>query len=509
MDDIKKSVAFFILVFSLILGGCTGNIDDKIIIESGKNEISLAIYSPDTLNPIRTQSDSVTELMALVYEPLFEFTEELIPVGCIAKKCVLSADNTAASVFLNGEKRWHDGTPVTAADVIYTINEIKGGKSLYKHNVEYIASAEEAADGSVYITFYEPVMNVEGLLSFPIIKENSADAIAQNPMGTGVFKVQESGATQIIMSPFDENNVSSVSKVSVSVKRNALTCISAFETGELDAITSSCVDLGEVTPGGNISFGNYTANFMTFLGFNCKKEIFATPYVRLAIEEKINRTDIVEKAAFSRGTECRIPVNPQSRIYKEADLLEIDVEGAMNKAGFVYDGGSFKDEKGNGVSLGILTTNENANKTKVAEMIASQLVQFGIDAYTISVSFEEYTERINSGSFDMFVGEVEMKDNLDPGFLTSQGNYFGFSDGELDMRLAAMRRAKDTDTLYSAVGEYARVFCMNPPFVPLFYRVESVVYTDTLSGMGKPVFYNRLDGMEKWYFKADGGKGTD
>lgn len=508
MDDIKKQVAFFILAFSMLLGGCADNIDDKIIIESGKNEISLAIYSPDTLNPIRTLSDSVTEIMALVYEPLFEFTDDLIPVGCIAQKCVLSEDNTAASVFLNAEKRWHDGTPVTAYDIIYTINEIKRGKSLYKHNVEYIASAEAAADGSVYLTFYEPVMNLEGLLSFPVIKENSADTIAQNPMGTGKFKVQESGATRIIMSPSEENDESSVYKVSVSVKRNAQTCISAFETGELDAITSACVDLGEVTPGGSITFGNYTANFMTFLGFNCQKEIFNAPYVRLAIEEKMNRTDIVEKAAFSRGTQCKIPVNPQSKIYKEADLLEIDVEGAMNKAGFIYSDGSYKDENGNSLSLGILTTNENAQKVKVAEMIASQLTGFGIDAYTINVGFDEYTDRIKSGNFDMFVGEVEMKDNLDPGFLTSVGNYFGFRDDELDSKLMVMRSAKDTDTLYSAVGEYARVFCMNPPFVPLFYRVESVVYTDTLSGMGIPGFYNRLDGMEKWYFKADSVKGT-
>ena len=90
---------------------------------------------------------------------------------------------------------------------------------------------------------------------------------------------------------------------------------------------------------------------------------------------------------------------------------------------------------------------------------------------------------------------------------TKEWNYY--SDEDIEEILASMRRAKDTDTLYSAVGEYARVFCMNPPFVPMFYRTESVVYTKKLSGVSNPTFYNRYDGMEKWYFKADGVKGTD
>lgn len=502
-------MTLLVLVLGFLIQACTGNIEDKIIIEQGNNEISMAIYSPDTLNPIKTMSDSVCEAMALVYEPLFEFDDELIPTGCLAKKLFLSEDNTAASVYLDENKKWHDGTAFTASDVIYTINEIKKGNSLYKHNADYIASADEAEDGSVYITFREPVMNVEGILSFPIIRNESAQYIDKNPVGTGIFKVKEASATGLILTPIATEETISVSEVSVSVKRNAQACISAFETGELDVITSSCIDLSEATPGGDIHYGNYTSDFMTFLGFNCDSVKLGNPYLRLAISEKINKRDIIEKAVFSRGKECRIPINPQSRIYKEAELLELDVEGTMNKAGYTYSGGKYMNESGDKLTLEILVSNENSQKIAIAEMIETQLLQFGIDAYTVGVSFDEYINRINSGNYDMFVAEVEMKDNLDPGFLTSKGNYFGYYNEELETKLSLMRHTKDVDTLYAAVGEYAREFCLNPPFVPIFYRTDSVVYTKRLSGVSNPSFYNRLDGIEKWYFKAESGKGTD
>ena len=506
VDDIKKGIILLTCIMLTALCSCKGSIDDKIIINEGENEISLSVYDVDTLNPIRTQSDSVSELMALVYEPLYKFGSDLVPEGCLAKNCIYSEDGAAVSIFLNKGIKWHDGTDFTAQDVIYTINEIKSGESMYKHNVEYIASAEEAPDGSVYLSLYEPVMNIEGLLSFPIIKNESAEVIKNTPCGTGDFRVNESGASVITLSPVADASEGSVSKVSVSVLRDVQACISAFETGEVDVITSAAVDLGEETPGGNISVGNYTANFMTFIGFNCSKEKYKEPYLRCVVSELVNRKEIIEKAVFGRGSECRIPINPQSIVYREPEMLELDIEGTMNKAGYSRVNDAYVDENGMAVDMGILVSNENARKMMVAEQICAQLKSAGLNAYTVSVSYDEYKRNIKNGNYDLFIGEFEMKDNLDPGFITAQDNLFRFQDANIDLAIAAMRSCRDRDTLLTACTEYARAFSQNPPIAPLYYAVESVVYSEHLSGMTETNFYNRLGGIENWYFKADTGK---
>ena len=118
------------------------------------------------------------------------------------------------------------------------------------------------------------------------------------------------------------------------------------------------------------------------------------------------------------------------------------------------------------------------------------------------VSFEEYTSRIKSKNYDLFLGEVLMEDNLDPSMLTQSGNYFGCDMPELSEAAYAFRFCEDDKSLSDALLAYEQVFFSNPPFVPLYYSTDGVVYNQRLSGVEEPTFYNCLAGLEKWYFRA-------
>ncbi len=489
------------LLCSCAMGGEQGG---ELIIENSENIINLSAYGVDTFNPLRTKSESAAQLMWLIYEPLFYHDEDLRPEPGLAERVVMSADRMYATVVLTDGTVWQDASPLCAEDVVYSINEIKGGDSLYKHNVAYIASAKAQEDGTVLLELYEPVMNIEGCLSFPIIKNGSSGTIDEKPDGTGAFRVSEKNASKLYLVPNEKYRASSgsVTAVNVRLMRSAISCVNAFEANELDVITSSEIDLGQKTPGGNITVRNYTSNRFTFLGFNNTLAKYEQPYLRQVIAEIIDRDKLIESALYGRGVPCAAPVNPDAWFYTQAQGPELDIRGTMSKAGYSLNGGIYTDEQGIQAEVSVLVPMENAQKIAAAELIASQLEYAGISARLEQVSFDEYKSRIDDKNYDMFLGEVIMEDNLDPGFLTESGNYFGFYSQQLSDAAYALRYCADDESLSRALLAYEQVFFENPPFVPLYYSTDGVVYTKQLSGVEQPNFYNSLAGLEKWYFRA-------
>lgn len=479
----------------------------ELIIEESENVIRISAHGVDSLNPVKTRSQSAKELLSLIYEPLYWHGEDLKPQGALAVRTELSADGLFASVFLAEGITWQDGSPFCAEDVVYTINQIKSGESSYKNNVAYIASASAAGDGSVWLALYEPCMNLEGFLSFPIIKNGSAAEIEDTPNGTGAFRVEEKNAARLYLVPNEHGHAAdtSVSGVRVRLMRDAVSCENAFNVSELDAITSSSVELGQRTPSGNIQIKNYTSNRLTFLGFNNTKDKYSSPYFKCVVSEIINREKLIDTAVYGRAEACRIPVNPKAWFYSETDGLELDIQGTMQVAGYTQRDGAYFDEGGRPAEIKILVSEENAQRVAAAEVIASQLIYAGISAVVERVNYDEYLKRINDKSYDAFIGEVTCSDNLDPGILTNRNNYFGFSSQELDDALYSMRTCGEAQ-LTEALSDYERVFLSNPPFAPLYYVNDGVVYSGKLSGITEPNFYSPLTGLNRWYFGADTGK---
>lgn len=489
-----------------MLSSCSGTAenDGEILIENKENIVNISAYNVDSINPLKTQSKSAAQVLSLIYQPLFYHDENLAPKPALASGVQVSADSLHVTVNLSGGVLWQDGSSFCAADVVYSINEIKENASLYKNNVSYIASAKAVANDKVSLALFEPVMNIEGLLSFPIIKNGSAAAIEKGSNGTGAFKISEKTEQKITLLPNENYSPApvSVSCVNVRVMRNQAACENAFEANELDAITSNEIDLGQKTPGGNIVIKNFVSNRFTFLGFNNALEKYASVNIRQAIAASADKKKIIETALYGRATSCEIPVNPSAWFYKELDGPQFDTEGAMAEIGYRKIDGKFKDESGNTAEISILVSQENSSKLAACEALAAALDYAGFDVKVEAVPFDEYITRISEGRFDAFFGEITMPDNLSPSSLTKSGNFFACEKPELDAALQLMERSTNSESLSAALEEYERVFISDPPFVPLYFASDGVVYTKQLSGISEPNFYDSFRSLEMWYFKA-------
>ncbi len=108
----------------------------------------------DSFNPILPQGE-VASGLGLIYETLFTpaLDESLVDYGLLAEAVRYPADYSSVTFRLNPDARWHDGEPVTVADVIFSFDkqrELNPNIAQYYANV---TSAEETAPGEVTFAF--------------------------------------------------------------------------------------------------------------------------------------------------------------------------------------------------------------------------------------------------------------------------------------------------------------------------------------------------------------------
>lgn len=517
-----KKIKIISAVFAVILAisGCgqdnrnQDNIDklkdgDLIVLEN-ENKINIAAGSFDTFNPIMTKSLSVAEFMKVVCEPLFEYDEKGNPVAVLAKNYAVSANGMTVS-FDVASVPFHDGTNLGAGDVVYTINMIRENDTIYKDLVKYIKEVYADANGKIYIRLSQPVVNFAGMLSFPIVKNGTPMTVDENyiPIGTGAFKYYgKETANQVTFTtnPDWHGGKTGYKSVIVNLLKDSNTAIHAFDAGTVDVISTELFKGEEIAPRGDYAENSYTSNALTFLGLNNTSKKLSGKATRRALEKLIDREKLVSVEIYSKGTPVKLPINPMVWFYPEFAEEKNDyskAEALLATDGWVKQGDRFfKNIEGEMVqfTLKILVNRDSDEKVRIARNIAAAFSSFGIPTELRETDFETYKINVTDKSYDVFVGEIIIDKGMLPAFLTTSGdNYFGYSNIELDSVITQMASTADPNVILEKANRYGEIFSVDMPFIPLFFRKESVIYNKNISGISVPTNYNIYRDIDKWY----------
>ncbi|MBK8432698.1 MAG: hypothetical protein IPL28_16000 [Chloroflexi bacterium] len=124
--------------------------------------------SPDTLNPGTAVLTEAYTIFELVYDSMYqleldgEFTLEL------AESVDISEDGTVYTYKLRPGLMWHDGEPVTAADVAFSYQLYQAQEDFPFLNVytAYFETIEATDDQTVVLTLTEPIPNLPSQLIY-------------------------------------------------------------------------------------------------------------------------------------------------------------------------------------------------------------------------------------------------------------------------------------------------------------------------------------------------------
>ena len=310
------------------------------------------VGSPRFINPLLAISDADSDLSALTNAGLMGLSGNggLVPV--LAESYVVSPDNKTYTFTLRKNAMFSDGTPVTANDVVFTIEKAQDAALKSPQYADWSGVEVVAIDArTVQFTLAKPYAPFLGLTTLGILpsrlwanvsdEEFPFSTLETNPVGAGPFKVvgisrDSSGLIQ---------SVSLVANQSYVLGRPYLDGIHfTFYTGAEDVATA--LASGAIESAYDVSHvGALTAPYARVFGVfwnPSENQVYARPEVRKALSLTLDRPSIVETVLGGYATPIMGPVPPGSTVRQVpipvfADPIA-EAASVLEGAGWIYDG---------------------------------------------------------------------------------------------------------------------------------------------------------------------------
>lgn len=161
-------------------------------------------------------------------------------------------DDTTYEVTLRDGAVFHDGTPVTAQDVVFSFERVMNpdNKSLYNQFIKFLDSVEAKDDKTVTLKLKNPFSLVaERVAVVKIVPKAAVEADPKafdaNPVGTGAYKMTDNSATskEIV---FERNDAYTGKRPAKAAKM--VWKIMPDEATRLNALTSKAVQAIDLVP---------------------------------------------------------------------------------------------------------------------------------------------------------------------------------------------------------------------------------------------------------------------
>ncbi len=213
------------------------------------------IGTPRFINPLLAASDADRDLTALVYAGLLRATPEGTLITDLAERYEVSEDARSYSFWIKPNAVFHDGAPVTADDVVFTIQKAQDPliKSVKRANWEGVA-VEKIGEREVKLTLkrpYAPFLEnaTLGILPKHLWKNIDSESFQFNPLngepvGAGPYKVvrvDENASrvpTSYTLAPFADYalGVPYIERLTLRFYGSESSLVDAFSRGEIESM---------------------------------------------------------------------------------------------------------------------------------------------------------------------------------------------------------------------------------------------------------------------------------
>ena len=422
-----KKIIYTLICFILIicLCGCkknpqsisssTGNLSSPTQTDANRT-ISLLYSYGDTINPYTATTAANRQLSWLIFDSLVKLDNNFELVYVLAE--YVETDNKVCTVKLRNVQ-FSDGTPVTADDVIYSYNLAKQNAQ-YLHNFYEITSVSATDSKTIVFNLSQNDPYFANFLTFPIIKSGTAGVL--NADGKEIAPI---GCGRYILAP---DGLSLNLNPNYYGKKGIIKTINLINSPD-SASTAHFVEIGATaayyTEGDNIvrmsgKKSDVNLNRLIYIGINSEYGSLASKQMRYAISSALNRDEICQSAYYNNAVSATGFFNPYFKPTEALQTIEskpnnkITVEN-LSKIGYnnMNSNGFYANSAGNNPVFTLLVNSENASRVAAAELIAAQCKNAGIQINVVKCTYEQYVERLQSGSFQLYLGEIQVLNNMD------------------------------------------------------------------------------------------------
>ncbi|MCD8089352.1 MAG: ABC transporter substrate-binding protein [Clostridiales bacterium] len=510
-----------LLLCSFLLAGCSDFISeddtseddttarlailDKESAEGEKeNMLSLTMRPPKTLNPLLNEDVTVDKVLKLIYEPLFNISEEQSVIPNLGASYSLSDDGLVMRVTLKDGLKWHNGESITAEDVAYSLDTIRAASedSVYKYAVNYITDYYMENSLTLVINYSQVYSGAAYNLCFPVIPKYFYDDDILPTVGSGPFALESYDTREYrLKAAAGVNGTPQTEGVRVLISPDYDTDYNAFNQGITNVLNTDEDGWFSFFADKDCNMFVYSDNCFEYFGFNNSLEMFKNQAVRQAVAYCIDREQIVSGIYMNNMDSSLTPVNPTAYMSSEESLARYDYSAEDALASLWNSGLSPYN-----YTFKILVNEENAERVETANVIAESLNMIGMNVTVDKRPFEEYAELINADEFDTFIGGCRLRAGFDlrPLLLSSASysgtNYVNFSDSTMDTLLNEAASAVGSDNTKRALGEVERYISVQLPLIGIGFKNGVVMTSSDIKGVTIPYISNCFVGAADWSF---------
>ncbi|MET1127802.1 MAG: ABC transporter substrate-binding protein [Thermoproteota archaeon] len=473
-----------------------------------------------------------------IYDRLVRFINGTLTYE-VAESMEYSPDYMVLTIKIRDGIKWHDGKPLTAEDVAFTINTLAKEKWTYYHG--YFASVDhaEAVDKlTVKVYFKEPdagfIYNALASMRImpkhiwePLVKEKGEELTTYMPkipdelVGSGPFKIVEYVPGQYVRYVANEDywlGRPCVDELVIVFIKESSVALLAVQKGDVDTYVGWVT--GEVVPQLLATEGVDIHLFMssTFYhwGFNNQRWPFNITEFRRAMAHCVDREAIVREILMgygmpgSPGVVPPVGVNAQWYNPNVADAFTFNLTKAaeiLDKLGFRdVDGDGWREApNGSDFSFEIYPPSYDIIRVRAAQRIAEWLSQIpggGIKAEVRVLDWKTVWPLIREGKVDTYLlgsgpgNDISWLYRRFHSWPGGTGNWARFSDPEVDRLTEQLKTTFDPQKRKEIAWRIQEILAEKVPIVVLYYRKFVNPYrTDKLTGWFKPAdddVFNRL-----------------
>ncbi|MFA5129882.1 MAG: peptide ABC transporter substrate-binding protein [Patescibacteria group bacterium] len=542
----ERRIALIALILFLIAGGSVAWMlmrNHLIHVPAAGGKITEAIVgSPKAINPLyAVANDPDADLTALVFSGLFRHASGTNVVPDLASKYEWSADGKQLSVTIRDGVQFHDGTPLTADDVVFTLRSAKdpAWRSPYASALRDV-NIDESNSQTVVLTLTRPNAFLLDTLTIGILPAHIwQDVPPQNallanantsPIGSGPFSVRSLQHTangnilSYVLDRFDAyyGIKPFIRQIELRFFPDRLSSEDALRSGQVDQLAfETGASSDKFTKSSQFTVSSLELPQLTLAFFNVEDPLLKDASVRQALAMAVDRNKIVaDQGNYAHPLYGPYPfissdestASPEERLDAARAMLEKDGWVAPTSGGIRARKSSSTSTQGEPLSLHI-TVPDVPELTSVADALKRDWSLLGADVIVTTVPSGDLLAKISElHSKQILIWNVLLSPTQDisPMWISDAASGSGLNlsnlkNRDVDTALNTVKAATNPQALADAQRATAKAILAQTPAVFLMQPSYGYVRSSRVMGARQDMQIaspsDRFDDVQNWYVK--------
>lgn len=505
--------------------------------QASDTPVSILWAKPVWLNPLFSTSGSEQQIERLMFGALVKMSDVLVPTPDLAETVEVSDDASVYTFKLHEGITFNDGTPLTSADVKFTLERaidtrtgsywkgrligIKGAADFADQKADSIVGIETPDDLTVILTMEKPnsaflinLCNFAGLGILPkhILESVAPEAMQQDPftqaptVTAGAFSFVKHEVDQymeVARSDKYFGPAPALDRMFLKITTPDV-AIAQLETGEIDLMSLPISEQERVSKLEGITTVAVPSPSMTFLALNMNSPKLQNKGMRQAMMQALDREGILAQVYQGQGEITNSPIfGPEWMGVPEGlNLYPYDVEAAKKT---LADSGWDTSQE---IEMLVTGPSSKEDEATVA-IIQEQLKQAGINMKLLNIDSAELARRVIQGNdYEVMYGgggvfradpSISATYFLTQNFTPGGGNYSHYTNPQIDDLYPQGTAVKDEAERKAVYTEIAKILNDELPWIYLWSPNSVFAFRNRLQGFAAPSYTNnKFWNAETW-----------